>query len=282
MHLLLVVVSLLLCWVLYRLARQHDRTNAPHMAPSVSVPLLRTACEKVIRIAPTSTAPLRVDAPVTPTLPSDLKQKVDELRSLICEGKAGWDSGAQLQADAHLDDLTLVRFIQAAPSAGTSAIVMFMSAMTWRAERGVGSLFAEFHPAALREAVISHRQEAVLAHFYAGVGGIARDGTPFFVERLGRADFEEYAREAHTLQLMQQAYVAQLEMIYRTVRTVSAAAGRLLHGVVIVDLSGLSLWALRKGMPVVRYAASTGLAYFPEGTMSVMVVNAPSVVALMW
>ena len=60
------------------------------------------------------------------------------------------------------------------------------------------------------------------------------------------------------------------------------ASCRQLHGVVVVDLAGLSLFSMRRGMPIIRYAAKTGLAFFPEGTMRVMVVNAPSVIAVMW
>lgn len=50
---------------------------------------------------------------------------------------------------------------------------------------------------------------------------------------------------------------------------------------IIVDLSGVSVAALRRGMPLIKEAAKVGLNNFPEGTHCVLVVNAPSIFAAM-
>ena len=66
------------------------------------------------------------------------------------------------------------------------------------------------------------------------------------------------------------------------VRACSAATRGLVYGLLVIDVGGLSIPALTRNLAVVRYASRCGLAYFPEGTDRVLVVNAPRLAAAMW
>ena len=73
-------------------------------------------------------------------------------------------------------------------------------------------------------------------------GGTAKDGSPFFVERLGAADLAGFAREPVVLDLMYDSYVAYLEGIFRTVRACAAATGTFTRCLVVVDAAELSMY----------------------------------------
>jgi len=150
--------------------------------------------------------------------------------------------------------------------------------MKWRVDNEVGKLYAELHPIARQQPKATARQMVVQQHFYGGIGGIARDGTPYIIERLGKADFSGMGRQAPVMALMKQAYIAHLETLTRAVRTTAAAQGRFAMGLVVIDTKGVGA-SLLFNLALVKYAAKVGLANFPEGTDEVFVVNAPALVA---
>lgn len=229
---------------------------------------------------PLSPEPLRVEpqqAAAAALL--GMADQVAETRARLQGEMPSWTPEAQLEGLAHLDDFTLLRFLQAQEKKGdvNAAVVMHRDAMAWRADVGLGRLFSELHPTQAS----TDRQRFVRAHFYSGCGGLSRDGTPYFCERLGRADLAGYSRSAAADALIKQAYLAHLETLTRLVRACSAASGRLVHGIIVVDAAGIGLSTVRN-LGLVKYGARLGLLNFPEGTHRVLVVNAPRLVAAVW
>ena len=199
---------------------------------------------------------------------SELEAQVVELREQLeieiasCEDPlpvSPWeDPAVRDEGLAHLDDLTLARFLVARPVSMAEAAEMFRSAMEWRASRGVGRLFVEFHPAVFQKFMQCARREpspgprsngqphpgpdaqrsrvphlarsrgksivwqrgsltlrgsnerARFVHSvgYAGVGGMTRDGLPYFVERLGAADVSGVSGTPEGLSLLLDACAA--------------------------------------------------------------------------
>ena len=105
------------------------------------------------------------------------------------------DAAVQEQIRAHLDPLTLLRFLLARPTVDAAA-KMFISTMRWRVERDLGNLYRAIHPAGYPSAAGSGGRKAELAEafFYGGYVGRTRNGYPLFVERLGRLDLDGMAR----------------------------------------------------------------------------------------
>lgn len=212
---------------------------------------MRRSIMEMLDTANMTAEPLHLGGGAAPTgaLPAHTEAAVKELHSLLAQEVESWEPGARSQAEAHMDGLTLARFVSNASSGPGAARDSFRKAMEFRAARHSGQLWRELNVATLCSAAArgeaSERQRVALAHGYAGLGGIAKDGTPFFVERLGRADFGGYESHEPLLELMTETYLAQLELIHRTVRACSAACGKLTYGLVVVDCSGLGLSLLR-------------------------------------
>ena len=144
--------------------------------------------------------------------------------------------------------------------------------MAWRAERQVNLVFAELHPLA----TATPRHALARTIFYGGYSGVARDGSPVFVERLGKADLAGVNREGEpVLELVMLAYIQYLESCFRTVRHVSAQRGALTKVLIVVDAGGVSLSTVRH-ISVIKAIAKIGPANYPETTRKVYIVNAPA------
>lgn len=138
-------------------------------------------------IAPPFAGPLLVTPAQAPpgALDERVSKTVNALRELVQTDLLSWSDGVRQEAVHLLDDFTLLRYLQARPEGLTQALNMFRESCEWRTARNVSALFAELHPAATCNSL---RHRLARAHFYGGFGGIARDGTPYFVERVGQAD----------------------------------------------------------------------------------------------
>lgn len=251
---------------------------------------MHTAIDSQVELQ-SSDAPLRVEPQFAPpgALPAEVEAAVGELRALLDRERGSFSEAAGIEADAHFDDLTLARFVLARPRVD-QACTMFRDTMAWRAAIGIGRLRVEMHPVRLRSAAggggppdgqLGVRAALVQRHFYAGFGGVTRDGAPFWVERLGQADLGGYAREPGYTGLMLDGYTSYLETLFRTVRACSAASGTLVKATLVVDVSGVSLSLLRH-VSVIKLVTAIGPPYFPECTRRVLLVNAPRVVAMIW
>ena len=123
---------------------------------------------------------------------------VAELRELLKAEVASWPAAAAREGHAHMDDFTLLRFVQARPAGTSAAAAMFRESMAWRSSdgRGVGRLFAAHHA----RAPPTPTNEAGRAHFYGGFAGFGLSGEPLLVERLGCVDLAgiAYATQART------------------------------------------------------------------------------------
>eukprot|EP00966_Prymnesium_polylepis_P162905 3765124-Prymnesium_polylepis.2 len=261
--LVVLLCTLLAVWLIYRLLRSPRTTTdepAEHADPSPA-PLpqssVRHAAVDAILDEPAAQMPTFVCG--SPSLSEPKRNEVSALRDQVSTEMARWTAEGREHALTILnDDLTLARFVQAAPTQGQEPLLMcvggyshppgcsrrcirktdvalpfslpfwsrrFREAMEWRATSGVCALFDELHPVRLRSAArkraphytcarapaagASKRQALVRDHFYTGVGGTARDGVPFFLERLGSADFDGYTRDEETVELIQQVGTAE-------------------------------------------------------------------------
>lgn len=209
-------------------------------------------------VAPPLDLPLHVAPTAAPAgaLEADIVHKVSKLRERAHAEMKDWAAGAAEEATALLDDFTLARYIQARPEGVTEALQMLRESCEWRVERRVGHLFSELHPYAPDLSSLRCRTRHLC--FYSGVGGLCRDGRPYFVERLGQADLAGYVREGEPmLNLMTDCYSAHLELVFRTVRLQSASSGKLVKAVIVVDASGVSFSTIRH-ISIVKLVAKIG------------------------
>lgn len=204
---------------------------------------MHDAIERVCCSAPSAQ---RLVVPCKPLLDKDesaalSRQKVDALQRAIEAEYTTLDASTRREVEAHMDPLTLSRFVLARPTIEAAAR-MFLTSMRWRAQRDVNALHAEMHPAARAG---STRAALARAHFYAGPVGEARNGTPLFVERMGIMDLEGLARSPAAREAIVDADIAYLETIFRVVRAAASAEGRLVRAMVVIDLEGASFSMMR-------------------------------------
>ena len=237
--------------------------------------LMSDPCEPLAASKPSN------DVSVTPLTDAE-SSAVRELRERLMSEMPHWQAAAQREAEAHLDDFTLIRFVVARKPSLEDAFQMFKLTMHWRSadEYAIGKVFADHHPAHPDSS--SSTLEVARTHFYAGFGGFTRDGAPFLVERLGRADLDGITREGDVvLGVMIDAYCAYLETALRLVRAESFARGKLVKALIIVDAAGVGLSTLRN-ISVIKKVASIGPQYYPEVTYKVLIVNAPLIASVVW
>lgn len=257
-------------------------------------------------IAPPSNQPLRVEPQQAPGAAIDegARSTISKLRDMFQAEKASWTAAATCEAEALLDDFTLQRYLQARPDGIPAALTMLRESCEWRAGDKTSAKFCELHPHSATSSSARHR--AAREHFYGGLGGMTRDGTPYFVERLGQADLSGFAREPAVLELIMDACVARLrsnqpstvpgptacashlgsdvahlECIFRTVRLCSAASGSLVKALIVVDAAGVSFSTLRH-IGIVKAAAKVASANYPEGSSRVLIINAPRMFGGAW
>ena len=191
-----------------------------------------------------SATPLTVAPATAPPGSLEDLDSVTLLRQRVTKEMDGWGAEEAVEAAALLDDFTLQRYLMARPEGLEAALTMIRESCRWRVARGISRLCCELHPEA--PADCRHRWHAqARAFFYGGVGGTARDGTPYFVERLGKADLAGFSAEPNILNLMLDAYAAHLELLFRTVRLRSAETGTFVKTTLVIDASELSLSTLR-------------------------------------
>ena len=243
----------------------HESTNESTSKPAESDALSPTAAaaaraviEPMLNAVPaTADGPLRCQPLRAPlgALPPEVADSVRALRAKLEARLEHWSSAVRAEAEAQLDDLTLGRWAVAFPQGAEAA---FESAMKWRAESGPTQLMAELHPVARTREGRTARQAAVQEYGYAGIGGLTRDGLPYMIERMGKADFGGYARQGEAMmQLMRDAYVAHLELMTRAVRAAGAATGTFAMGLVVIDTKGVGA-SLLFNLALVKFAAKVG------------------------
>ena len=241
--------------------------------------------DSVFASAPSSATVVRVEPQEAPAgaLSEEEKTAVASLRKMVdfdgvdSDGTAAWSEAARVEAAAHLDDFTLLRFIVARPASVDAAYLMFRNAMHWRTTKGINQIFAELHPLAAS----TPKHSAARAYSTGGFGGLDKSGTPFFVMRVGRADLAGFGRQPRLLDLMMDAAAANMEGIFRTVRTCSALTGTFVKCLVVVDMAGLSFSHIRH-IGTIKPLIAFGPEYFPEGASKVLIVNAPKLFAGAW
>jgi len=199
------------------------------------------------------------------------------LRELVENARGEWDDTLRTEAEAHMDDFTLLRFVRSRPEGAAKAFEMFRTAMAYRAENAVNSLFHELHPLATP----SRRHAAARACYFGGPAGVDREGRPYFLARLGSADLAGFAREPEAMELLTQANAANLETIFRVARACSAATGQLERVLMVLDVNDFSLGMLRH-IGIGRAMLQVGPNVFPEGVSKVMIANAPRIFAAAW
>lgn len=246
--------------------------------------IVRKAVEECGRGLPTS--PLKVEPQFAPegALNPDEKEQVIALRKSLDAKLGDLDAAVRAEAEAHMDDFTLARFSIARDGKLAEAEDMFLTTMRFRADKQINLLRAELHPNATHTAgTSSHlRHAAVRNHFHAGWGGCARDGSPFFIENMGKLDVASIDKDPYLFELMMDAYACTyLEMAFSSVRVASARSGQMQRATTIVDASGASL-SMLSHLRVIKSVAKVGTSYYPEIMKRVLIVNAPWVAAMAW
>ena len=252
------------------------------------------AARFVCSTAPLTAQPLTFEQKRAPegSLTTEEAEAVAALRALLetalsspseqREGVEGttdeWTSSARSEAEAHMDDFTLLRFVKARPTSVSDALEMFRDAMLWRSSHKINELFHELHAARTPE---TDRQRDVRAYFYGGYGGIDRAGAPYFVLRVGQADYAGFAREPTLCELMVEADAVSMETIFRAVRAGSAATGQFVRARIIVDARNFALSSLLH-VGLIKRIMKIGPQVFPEGASKVLIVNAPRLFAAAW
>lgn len=230
--------------------------------------------------------PLTVEPQEAPegALTSEETAGVKALRAALEEKLSSLDGSVRAEAEAHMDDFTLARFYLARDGKLADAESMFLTTMAFRAEKNINTLRAELHPAAEHPAGTTSalRHAAVRKHFHAGWGGCAKDGSPFYVEYMGRLDVASIDKEPELFDLMMDAYATSyLEHAFASVRLASARSGQMQRATTIVDASGASL-SMLSHLRVIKSVAKIGTSYYPEIMKRVLIVNAPWVAAMAW
>lgn len=264
------------------LMKTHPNGKSP--ANGTMAEIVREAVEECGRGLPTS--PLKVEPQFAPegALKPDEKEQVIALRKSLDAKLGDLDAAVRAEAEAHMDDFTLARFSIARDGKQAEAQDMFLTTMRFRADKQVNLLRAELHPNATHTAgTSSHlRHAAVRNHFHAGWGGCARDGSPFFIENMGKLDVASIDRDPYLFELMMDAYACTyLEMAFSSVRVASARSGQMQRATTIVDASGASL-SMLSHLRVIKSVAKVGTSYYPEIMKRVLIVNAPWVAAMAW
>ena len=223
---------------------------------------MRSATSALITALPPFT-PYRVPDCKLSVVPAELQERTQQLRTRLDNEILGWSDPLREVASAHLDLLTLARFIRVSVEVDAAA-VHFQQAMAYRVDKRIDALAVELHPSRMLQDVqtLSVRQAAVREHYYAGFGGTMKDGTPFFVERMGGADHTGYASAPHVYDLMVDATLAQYELLYRTTRACSVASSNLVFATCIIDMRGAGL-ALMRHFDFPKFAATGDRTWAP-------------------
>lgn len=241
------------------------------------------AARSVCRAVPSSRDPVRVEPQTAPdgSLSDDERAALKAMRSQVDAewSTSVWMEAARVEATAHMDDFTLMRFVKSRPGSSRAAVDMFREAMTYRSTERINDLFRELHPLAPQP--WSPRQRVRAAHYFGGFGGFDREGAPYFVLRVGQADVGGMSRAPAVLELMMQADAVNMETIFRSVRLCSAATGRFVRVRIIVDLQGFGMSSLRHA-GIIKRVMQVGPNVFPEGASKVFLVNAPRIFAAAW
>ena len=223
---------------------------------------------------------LRLRVPHKPVVDEADVKRVEELRKKVESLAVHLDEQTQAEVDAHLDPLTLERFVLARPTVDGAAS-MFMATMAWRVERNLSHLYAELHPTGWGSGSSSNKAELASAHFYGGLVGKTRKGYPLFVERLGRLDLDGMARSPAAREAVVDAYTCYLEGIFRVVRASAAAEGRLVRAVLVVDLAGAA-WSMLRHVSLLQGNSKIAVENYPELYAPILIVNAPGWIAGAW
>ena len=245
----------------------------------------RETCEEVAHGLPSKPLVLEPRAAPPDALERErepaLREKVQALAAALSEVKL--DSAVADEAAAHMDEFTLARFVIARDGKLDDAKRMFIETMHFRADRGVGCLRAELHASASHApgSPTAVRQAAVRRHFFAGWGGCCRDGTPFFVEQLGRFDVSACSRDPEVFDLMIEAYICYLEGCLYTCRLASARTGEMQRATSIVDATGVSL-SHASNVRIIKAVSKIGTSYYPELMRRVYIINAPWAFSAVW
>ena len=222
--------------------------------------------------------------------------KVRELRALlVASGSCAPSAVPQrmVETASMSDDYMLLRFLIARDFDLAKACVMFDERKAFAEGCALDALHAAWerandavaaaNGAAAAPPILSARLRLQRKIFYAGQNSAdARDGTPIFVERMGRADFSGVAAEGEPMiALITEAYAIYDELIMRAVQRCSFAQHRLVRATLIVDNSGMGMGTMWNAH-IIKRVANVGLSFFPESTRKIYIIRAPWFISKLW
>mmetsp|Transcript_39424 Transcript_39424/g.77557 ORF Transcript_39424/g.77557 Transcript_39424/m.77557 type:complete len:287 (-) Transcript_39424:264-1124(-) len=176
------------------------------------------------------------------------------------------------RARDHMDNSTLWRYCQAHAFDLNQAQDMFTHSMVWKEEVGIEKLFDDF--SGRQRGSYSVGQNA----FYGGIlDSCTVQGGPVLIERLGKLDVAGLSANEAVQKDCIAAYTGYLEDAWRRVRK----AGKKIRGLIVVDLQGLSM-SLLWHISLIKKITSIGPPNYPEITMRVCIVRAPTIFSMIW
>ena len=188
-----------------------------------------------------------------------------------------WDEDKEVQVGSresrkHMDDGTLLRFVQSRPTIEAAAD-MYRESMTWREQVRIDEIHDKHYP-------ISNRGKA------AQVAGQTFYGTilsppghpPIMFDRMGALDMSGIASEEGMADAICECYTAYLEETFRLARAFPGGRGRAL---VVVDLKGLSMSHV-SNIGLIKRIAAIGPPRYPETTGCVAIVRGPWILSAIW
>jgi len=189
--------------------------------------------------------------------------------------------GQRASNDFH-HPLMLVRFLTGGHRPEAAAATL-LAAQAWRDEVNLASLLREWgqqEDGSWQLRPKSPRAELASRHFAAERWHWHSDGGPVVLARWAAFDFEGVVREQMADLLMNQ-FVCMLEVVLRSAHAASVAQKKLVRGMAIIDVSGLSFSVVRY-LNYFKPFAHVVNTYYPDLVEAIFVVNAPLAFVEIW
>ncbi|XP_022106083.1 SEC14-like protein 2 [Acanthaster planci] len=169
----------------------------------------------------------------------------------------------------HHDDHVLLRFLRARKFDLTSSETLFRKDVKWKKEMQTSALSRDDIPEILKK------------YWPGGTCGFDKEGSPVWIDAIGRSDFKGLLYSAKTSDIIKHNIVIA-ESLYKLMEQQTLKLGRHVEGVAyIADMEKFGLHHLWKpAVDVFNQNASVFEQHYPETLKRVFVINAPKIFPL--
>ncbi|CEM11680.1 unnamed protein product [Vitrella brassicaformis CCMP3155] len=181
----------------------------------------------------------------------------------------------ELLSHPRYDDQFLLRFLRARKFDLDKSLIMIKNYIKWREEFGVDRIVNEGE----------FPETRVIRKFYPhGYHGVAKDGRPIYVERIGSIDVASLLENCNFERLLEywvQDYEKLLEVRFPACSVKSGK--RISQSLTVLDLSGLGLRHFgTQTRTIVKKLTGVCQDYYPESLGNMIIVNTPTVFNVIW